>query len=67
MVELLNENLRKPLRQLWDPFIMKMIEYKKDVFSIDDWIEAFSHVGNTAVRDESKATLWAQPNTHSSN
>ena len=30
IVELLNEKLRKALRQNYDPFIMKMMEHKTD-------------------------------------
>ena len=46
---------------------MKMMGYKKDMKFVEDWIEAFSHVGSTLVRDDSKASFQAQPNPNSSN
>ena len=39
-----------------------MLKDRKDILTLDDWIEAFSHVGTLAVKDDSKVTLWAQSN-----
>ena len=68
-IEQLNEKLRKALgsRYKYNQFNMKIMEFKKDMKLVDDWIEAFNHVGSTLVRDESKAAFWAQPNSNSSN
>ena len=68
-IEQLNEKLRKALvtKNKYDQFNIKMMEFKKDLKLVDDWIEAFSHVGSTLVRDDSKAAFWAQPNSNSSN
>ena len=68
-IEKLNEKLEKALgaKNKYDQFNMKMMEFKKDIKLVDDWIEAFSHVGSKLVRDESKAVFWAQPNSNSSN
>ena len=45
---------------------MRMME-QKDILTVEDWTEAFSHVGSAVVRDDTKASLWAQPNPNSSN
>ena len=49
----------------YDQFNIKMMEFKKDLKLVDGWIEAFSHVGSTLVRDDSKAAFWAHPNSQS--
>ena len=67
IVELLNEKLKKALRHMYDQFIMKMLEFRKDMFPVDDWTYAFNHVHNTAVKNDTKAALWAEPNPNSSN
>ena len=68
-IEQLTEKLRKTLgaQNKYDQFNMKMMESRKDMKLVDDWIEAFSHVGRTLVKDESKTAFWAQPNSNSSN
>ena len=68
-IEQFNEKLRKVLvnKNKNDQFNMKMMEFKKDTKPVDDWIEAFSHVGSVLVRDDLKAPFWAQPNSSSSN
>ena len=45
-IEQLNEKLRKVLRakNKYDQFNMKMMEFKKDMKQVDDWIETFSHL-----------------------
>ena len=61
IVELLNKELKKVLRQLYDPFIMTILEHEKNTFSVDDWIEAFSHVDSTAgrvVRNSDLCSSW---------
>ena len=58
MIDKLNEKLKRGLRTIYDPFILKMREHKKEINTVDDWI------GNTDVRNGSKATFWAQPNSN---
>ena len=43
-----------------------MMEFKKDMKLLDDWIEALRHVGSTLVRDDSNTAFWAHPNSNSS-
>ena len=56
MVDLLDEKLRKALCRSYDPFIMKMLGHTKDILTVNDWIEAFSHVASTAVKDDCGST-----------
>ena len=49
MVELLNDKLKKGLRGNYNQFIMRMME-QRDILNVLDWTEAFSRVGNAAVR-----------------
>ena len=46
---------------------MKMMEYKTEIVSVENWIEAFNHVGSMIVRNDSKAAFWTQPNSNSLN
>ena len=67
MVDLFYEKLQKSLRKMYNTFLMKMMEYKAEVVSVENLIEAFSHVGSMIFRDDSKAAFWTQSNPSSSN
>ena len=67
MVDLLNDKLQKSLRKMYTTFNLKMMELKPVIATIEEWISAFNHGGSTIVRDDTKASSWAQPNSNSSN
>ena len=46
---------------------MKMMEFKSEIANIEDWISAFNPVGSSIVKDDTKASSWAQSNPNSSN
>ena len=52
MIDLLNDKLNKTLRLLHNPFIMRMMEYKIDISTVDNWIQAFYYVGLGVVENE---------------
>ena len=52
MIDLLNDKLNKTLRLLHNPFIMRMMEYKIDISTVDNWIQAFLYVGLGVVEDD---------------
>ena len=67
MVDVLNEKLQKSLRKMYNTFFMKMMEFNSEISNIDDWILTFNHVGSSIVKDDTKASSWAQSNPNSSN
>ena len=66
MVELLNDKFKKELPSNYNQFYIRMMT-EKDILTVANWTEAFNHVDNAAVRDYTKASLWSQPNSNSSN
>ena len=46
---------------------MKMMEFNSEIKNVDDWISAFNYVGSSIVKDDTKASSWAQSNPNSSN
>ena len=67
MVDLLHEKLQKSLRKMYNTFVMKTMKFKEEIVSVENWIEAFNHVGSMIVRNDSKAAFWTQLNPNSSN
>ena len=39
---------------------MRIME-QKDILTVEDWTEAFSHVGSAAVRDDTKLRFGLSP------
>ena len=67
MVDLLNKKLQKSLRKMYNTFFMKMMEFNSEISNIGDWILTFNHVGSSIVKDDTKASSWAQSNPNFSN
>ena len=46
---------------------MKIMKFKSEIATIEDWISAFNHVGSSIVKDDTQAASWAKSNPNSSN
>ena len=46
---------------------MKMMEFNSEIKNVDDSISAFNYNGSSIVKNDNKASSWAQSNPNSSN
>ena len=44
-----------------------MMEFTPVISTVEAWVSAYNHVGSQIVKDDTKASTWANTNPNSSN